>query len=163
MSYAQLACAHRQIRHLNALQTGFCACAAQECVPTTAAQEMDKKQALIIGDSISEGYMSSLTQALAATHELVHPPGNCGNTNWGSHCLHGWLSDNSSRWDVITFNFGWVRALVPVLLAIMGAGLPLPSIPLTPFATCLRRLHDLVRRTYTPCLLCGLKPCRSEC
>ena len=41
----------------------------------------------MIGDSVSNGYHAYAVQALNATYEVVHAPGNNGNTNWGKHCL----------------------------------------------------------------------------
>jgi hypothetical protein len=36
----------------------------------------------------------------------VHAPGNNGNTNWGDHCVAGWLGPSPTRWDIVTVNFG---------------------------------------------------------
>ena len=51
-------------------------------------------------------YTRYATTALGSTHQVVHAPGNNGNTNWGNHCVGGWLGPEASRWDIITTNFG---------------------------------------------------------
>ena len=55
----------------------------QECTATMANQTTNKKQFLVIGDSISNGYTPQLQKLLKDTHKIVHAPGNNGNTNWG--------------------------------------------------------------------------------
>eukprot|EP01116_Phalansterium_solitarium_P013654 TRINITY_DN31057_c0_g1_i1.p1 TRINITY_DN31057_c0_g1~~TRINITY_DN31057_c0_g1_i1.p1 ORF type:complete len:276 (+),score=59.19 TRINITY_DN31057_c0_g1_i1:163-990(+) len=84
--------------------TGTCSCATESCANTTQPTTQ-KKQYLMIGDSISMGYQPYVESILSGEYEIVHPPGNCGNTNWGRRCRAGWLGD-LSRWDVISFNFG---------------------------------------------------------
>lgn len=87
--------------------TGICACSAEPCVPLSSSPPRTKlPQVLVIGDSISNGYTGRVAKLLVNTHEVVHVPGNAGNTNWGSRCLRGWLGPDASRWDVITYNAG---------------------------------------------------------
>eukprot|EP00730_Choanoeca_flexa_P015762 TRINITY_DN7311_c0_g1_i2.p1 TRINITY_DN7311_c0_g1~~TRINITY_DN7311_c0_g1_i2.p1 ORF type:complete len:280 (+),score=13.06 TRINITY_DN7311_c0_g1_i2:2-841(+) len=86
--------------------TGLCSCQSEACEPTDSPQTTTKAQYLMIGDSVSMGYRSYVQSALNATHEVVHAPGNNGNTNWGRHCLGGWMTSKPERWDVVTFNFG---------------------------------------------------------
>ena len=38
--------------------------------------------------------------------QVFHAPGNNDNVNWGYRCVSGWLGDDPTRWDVISFNFG---------------------------------------------------------
>ena len=64
-------------------ESGFCACQHQACVPLNSSKTTKKKQLLVIGDSISNGYFGALQKLLADPFELVHAPGNNGNTNWG--------------------------------------------------------------------------------
>jgi hypothetical protein len=78
---------------------------------TTAPRSPQLKQLLVIGDSISLGYLGALSANLA-DFEVVHAPsfggGNNNNDNsaWGSRCVIDWLGPNASRWDAITFNHG---------------------------------------------------------
>jgi acyl-CoA thioesterase-1 len=59
---------------------------------------------LIIGDSISMGYMKPLKAMLEGRAEVEHNPGNAQHSGFGLKNLDGWLGD--SRWDVIHFNHG---------------------------------------------------------
>lgn len=93
-------------------ETGFCACGAQQCTALTAPPaHPERKQLLVVGDSISLGYLASLTSNLS-TWEVVHAPSfgaggdNNDNAAWGARCIQGWLGPNASRWDAITFNHG---------------------------------------------------------
>lgn len=64
---------------------------------------------LVIGDSISLGYMPFLRQALLGKANVVHPPINCGSSRRHVESLHRWLgvyTEPGRRWDVITFNCG---------------------------------------------------------
>ena len=94
-------------------ESGYCACGAQECVPLAAPPaHPERKQLLVVGDSISLGYLAQLTANLSSAWEVVHAPsfsgGNDNNDNaaWGARCIQGWLGANASRWDAITFNHG---------------------------------------------------------
>lgn len=59
---------------------------------------------LVIGDSISMGYMPYVQRALAGQAEVVHSAGNAQDSANGLRNLESWLS--AGRWDVISFNFG---------------------------------------------------------
>lgn len=89
-------------------KTSTCACMDQQCVPLLGKPSRPKnKQYLVIGDSVSMGYLKSLEAELAQkAYEVVHAPGNNDNTNWGRKCVQGWLGPDPSRWDVISINFG---------------------------------------------------------
>jgi hypothetical protein len=53
------------------------------------------------------GMRSYLVHILNASQiQVVHPEQNCGNTNWGVHCLDGWLGSQPERWDFVSLNFG---------------------------------------------------------
>lgn len=92
--------------------TGYCACGTQECVALTGSNSTALKQLLVIGDSISLGYLAPLSAALAGTWEVVHAPSfpggnsNNDNSNWGNTCVKGWLGPNPERWDAISVNHG---------------------------------------------------------
>ncbi|MEO9593233.1 SGNH/GDSL hydrolase family protein [Rhodopirellula bahusiensis] len=59
---------------------------------------------LLIGDSISIGYMLDTRRALAGKANVFRPGTNCGPTTRGLEQLDSWLGDR--KWDVIHFNFG---------------------------------------------------------
>ncbi len=59
---------------------------------------------LIIGDSISMGYIIPVRELLAGKANVHHPPENCGPTSTGVKQLEKWLG--KGKWDVIHFNFG---------------------------------------------------------
>jgi hypothetical protein len=59
---------------------------------------------LIIGDSISMGYMPFLKEILAERAYVWHPDENCEGTTKGVLNVDGWIG--SVKWDVIHFNFG---------------------------------------------------------
>jgi hypothetical protein len=87
-------------------ETGTCACGTESCSPTPGSNTTSKLQLLVVGDSISMGYVSSMTSALSADWEVVHAPGNNDNANWGSMCIEGWLGADPLRWDAVTINHG---------------------------------------------------------
>lgn len=92
--------------------TGLCACGTESCVALTEENTTSLRQLLVIGDSISLGYIGSLQKALAGEWEVVHAPSFSGsnnnndNANWGNMCVKGWLGSNPSRWDAISVNHG---------------------------------------------------------
>ena len=60
---------------------------------------------LVIGDSVSMGMQSRLATLMAGHGWAVsHNPGNGDNTNFGAHCILGWLGN--AVYDVISFQFG---------------------------------------------------------
>ncbi|QDT07817.1 hypothetical protein K227x_62460 [Rubripirellula lacrimiformis] len=59
---------------------------------------------LLIGDSISIGYMLDARKELAGVANVWRPATNCGPTTRGLTSLDAWLGDR--KWDVIHFNFG---------------------------------------------------------
>lgn len=59
---------------------------------------------LLIGDSISMGYMLAARETLSGEANVYRPATNCGPTSRGLEQLESWLGD--TKWDVIHFNFG---------------------------------------------------------
>jgi len=61
---------------------------------------------LIIGDSISVGYLLPAREMLQGKANVLRPAANCGSTKTalGSYGLERWLGEKP--WDVIHFNFG---------------------------------------------------------
>lgn len=96
--------------HMHALQGNqTCGCTVQHCQsgPAVPVNKSATVQYLSIGDSISLGMQPDLERLVgAAGWELTHNPGNAANTNYGAHCLDGWLQTASRRYDIISFQFG---------------------------------------------------------
>ena len=59
---------------------------------------------LILGDSISIGYMVGVRERLQGRANVHRPAENCGETARGVASLDKWLG--GGKWDVIHFNFG---------------------------------------------------------
>ena len=62
------------------------------------------RRVLIIGDSISIGYMEFLPAFLKGEAVVEHNPGNAEHSRYGLENLDAWLG--TAHWDVIHFNFG---------------------------------------------------------
>ncbi|REE00155.1 SGNH/GDSL hydrolase family protein [Marinoscillum furvescens] len=71
---------------------------------TVAAFQTKKKQVLIIGDSISNGYTPFVQQNLDGIAEVVHNPGNGKHTGNGLKHIKDWIGETD--WDIIHFNWG---------------------------------------------------------
>ncbi len=67
-------------------------------------ENQDLPRVLIIGDSISIGYMEPLVELLSEVAELEHNPGNAQHSGYGLEHLDQWLGD--TKWTVIHFNHG---------------------------------------------------------
>lgn len=63
-----------------------------------------KPRVLIVGDSISIGFMKSLKQLRGDQWEIHHTPGNARYASYGTENIQKWIGDD--RWDVIHFNWG---------------------------------------------------------
>jgi lysophospholipase L1-like esterase len=85
---------------LATLSTSLLGCAAED----SAARSSRTPRVLIIGDSISIGYLEPTKQLLAGKAQVYHNAGNAGHTRNGLAQLDAWLGDTS--WDVIHFNHG---------------------------------------------------------
>lgn len=59
---------------------------------------------LILGDSISIGYVLDARAALAGVANVHRPQENCGPSTYGVQMVDAWLG--KGNWDVIHFNFG---------------------------------------------------------
>ncbi len=64
----------------------------------------DLPRVLIIGDSISMGYMEPLQDLLKGTAVVEHNPGNAQHSGYGREHLDEWLG--ATEWAVIHFNHG---------------------------------------------------------
>ena len=108
---------------------------------------------LVIGDSVSIGYVGGVTKILSAsgTAAVQHGPwdvsdGGAGDTAVGITCLDRWLVTQAQlavKWDLITFNFGLhdmtcgvasLASLFLVLFASVGLVLPLNQLELRTLA-----------------------------
>jgi acyl-CoA thioesterase-1 len=89
--------------------------AAQTALPGLSPEEQAKAFApvtdvpglprvLILGDSISIGYIPAVRAKLAGKANVHRPPENCGETARGLRSIDQWLG--TGKWDVIHFNFG---------------------------------------------------------
>jgi len=72
--------------------------------PAKKAAEASLPQVLIIGDSISMGYMHALPGLLKGKAIVRHNPGNAGHTGMGLANIKRYIGDG--KWDVIHFNWG---------------------------------------------------------
>jgi acetyl esterase/lipase len=72
------------------------------------AQDAPKPKArvLILGDSISMGYMPFVKEMLAEDTDVIRPRLNCLGTKNGVAKLDEWLALEGGKWTVIHFNFG---------------------------------------------------------
>jgi pimeloyl-ACP methyl ester carboxylesterase len=73
----------------------------------TAADKAVKRplpKVLIIGDSISIGYMRALPELLKGQATVRHNPGNAGHTGMGVANIKRYIGDG--KWGVIHFNWG---------------------------------------------------------
>lgn len=64
----------------------------------------NKPRILIIGDSISIGYMPFVKQKMADRADVVHNPGNAQHTGTGLEKIEEWVGDG--KWDIVQFNWG---------------------------------------------------------
>ena len=70
----------------------------------TKAKKTELPKVLIIGDSISIGYMKALPGLLKDKAIVTHNPGNAGHTGMGLANIKRYIGDG--KWDVIHFNWG---------------------------------------------------------
>jgi len=59
---------------------------------------------LIIGDSISIGYTPFVKEYFRDKANIIHNPGNAGDTGRGLKNIKDWVGDE--EWDIIQFNWG---------------------------------------------------------
>lgn len=76
----------------------------QEKAIAPLQNETTLPRVLLIGDSISMGYLPHVQQLLKGRAYVEHPAANCESTIEGLRELDNWLG--SGGWDVIHFNWG---------------------------------------------------------
>jgi hypothetical protein len=67
---------------------------------------------LLIGDSVSRAYTSTVRQELQGKANVHRAPANCGPTATGLKKMDVWLGDE--KWDIIHFNFGIHDRATPI-------------------------------------------------
>ncbi|KAA5542105.1 SGNH/GDSL hydrolase family protein [Roseiconus nitratireducens] len=82
------------------------ATAQQRQNPAFADPKVDPSlpNVLLIGDSISIGYMVDAREAMKGKANVFRPATNCGPTTRGLENIDSWLGDR--KWDVVHWNFG---------------------------------------------------------
>ncbi|NQU48683.1 MAG: sulfatase-like hydrolase/transferase [Planctomycetes bacterium] len=65
-----------------------------------------KSKVLLLGDSISMGYHSTVVAELASDATVIRPRGNCAGTTNGIAKIDDWLKLDGGNFDLIHFNFG---------------------------------------------------------
>jgi len=68
------------------------------------ASNTGKPKILIIGDSISIGYTPFVKEYFKDKANIIHNPGNAGDTGRGLENIREWVGDED--WDIIQFNWG---------------------------------------------------------
>jgi hypothetical protein len=76
-------------------------CPKQQSLPTATGQP----SILVIGDSISIDYTSTIQRALGARYDVVHNPCNAMNSTWTREQIDYWLGSRAS-FEAITWNNG---------------------------------------------------------
>ncbi|MBN2473439.1 MAG: SGNH/GDSL hydrolase family protein [Pirellulales bacterium] len=107
---------------------------------------------LLIGDSISIGYMLPVRAALAGKANVHRPPTNCGPTIRGLEQIDRWLGEG--RWDVIHFNWG-----LHDLKFIEGKR----QVPLVEYEKNLQRLVARMKKTGARLIWCSTTPVPKGC
>lgn len=115
---------------------------------------------LVIGDSISIGYMLDLRKELAGTANVFRPATNCGPTTRGLEQIDRWLGDR--KWDLIQFNHGLhdLKYMGP-----KGENLADPKnptsaqqVPPEKYEANLRKLVQRLRKTNAQLVFCQTTP-----
>ena len=115
---------------------------------------------LLIGDSISIGYMLPVREMLEGKANVFRPATNCGPTTRGLESLDEWLGDR--KWDVIHWNFGLhdLKYLGPngENLADPNSATSRQQVPPDDYAKNLRQLAQQLKRTGAAVIFCQTTP-----
>ena len=115
---------------------------------------------LLIGDSISIGYMLAARKQLAGEANVWRPATNCGPSTRGLESLDAWLGDR--QWDVIHFNFGLhdLKYLGPKgqNLADPEAADSHQQVPIDQYAANLKRIAGRLKETGATVIWCETTP-----
>ncbi len=105
------------------------------------------KQVLLIGDSISMGYLPFVQDLLKDNAVVRRPDVNCESTLHGLRQIDAWLGD--VKWDVIHFNWGLhdlIRSRTDNRDPAHIASVPL-QVPLAEYEKNLRKLVERLKKT----------------
>lgn len=115
---------------------------------------------LLIGDSISIGYTTSVQKLLEGKANVHRAPTNCGPTTRGLQQLDQWLGDKS--WDVIHFNWGLhdLKYMGPngQNLADPKAATSKPQVAIDEYEKNLRTLVARLKKTNAKLIWCATTP-----
>jgi hypothetical protein len=122
--------------------------------------QADLPNVLLIGDSISIGYMLATRAELSGEANVWRPTTNCGPSTRGLESLDAWLGDR--KWDVIHFNFGLhdLKYLGPKgqNLADPEAAHSHPQVPIDQYAANLKQIASRLKKTGATVIWCDTTP-----
>ncbi len=127
------------------------AAAQKKTNPAFSDPKIDKSlpNVLLIGDSISIGYMVDARKALDGKANVFRPKTNCGPTIKGMEEIEKWIGDR--KWDVIHFNFGLhdLKYMGPQgqNLADPEADDSHPQVPIDQYAENIGKLAERMKKT----------------
>jgi hypothetical protein len=115
---------------------------------------------LIIGDSISIGYMLDVRKQLEGEANVFRPATNCGPSTRGLENIEQWLGDR--KWDVIHWNHGLhdLKYLGPKgeNLADPNADSSHQQVPIDQYAANLKKLAERMKKTGAVVIWCDTTP-----
>ncbi len=115
---------------------------------------------LLIGDSISIGYMLDVRKQLSGEANVWRPPTNCGPTTRGLESLDQWLGDR--KWDVIHFNFGLhdLKFMGPYNenLADPDSETSRQQVPIADYRANLKQIAERLKKTGAKVIWCETTP-----
>lgn len=122
--------------------------------------QADLPNVLLIGDSISIGYMLPARKELAGEANVWRPATNCGPSTRGLESLEQWLAGR--KWDVIHFNFGLhdLKYLGPdgQNLADPEAAGSHQQVPIDQYAANLKQIATRLKKTGATVIWCETTP-----
>ncbi|MFK8111108.1 MAG: SGNH/GDSL hydrolase family protein [Rubripirellula sp.] len=120
---------------------------------------------LLIGDSISIGYMQATREQLKGVANVWRPKTNCGPTTRGLESVDEWLGDR--RWDVIHFNFGLhdlkYMGANGENLADPKADTSHPQVPIDQYVANLKKIAERLKKTGATVIFCETTPVPEGC
>ena len=115
---------------------------------------------LIIGDSISIGYMLPLRKKLEGKANVFRPATNCGPSTRGLENIESWIGDR--RWSVIQFNHGLhdLKYMGPKNqnLADPKDATSHQQVPPDEYAKNIRKLAERMKKTGAQVIFCQTTP-----
>lgn len=127
--------------------------------------QADLPHVLLIGDSISIGYMMPTREQLKGVANVWRPTTNCGPTTKGLESVDKWLGDR--KWDVIHFNFGLhdLKYMGPnnENLADPKAETSHQQVPLDKYVANLKQIAKRLKQTGATVIFCETTPVPEGC